>query len=234
VLVPYVNIQITRGATREQKKELVARVTTTLVEVLGKKPEHTHIVIQEIADEDWGFAGLLTDEWRAKSRGWRRRVTSASLKLRGAAGSGGGSGPHRRTARRAWPPRRRGVADEPDREPREPKAETQSDGGRKRTALAITTARGAPPKRTGSASARRNLLALNLGEQAVAGGVQVGGGHVILLDHGSWPLVTLHLGQAASAMCGESEKETDGVVRGPRGAGVRACRAVPDQKGVAQ
>lgn len=64
--MPYVNIQITRGATREQKKELVARVTATLVEVLGKKPEHTHIVIQEIADEDWGYAGLLTDEWRAK------------------------------------------------------------------------------------------------------------------------------------------------------------------------
>jgi 4-oxalocrotonate tautomerase len=66
-LVPYVNIQITRGATREQKKELVARVTATLVEVLGKKPEHTHIVIQEIADEDWGYAGLLTDEWRARA-----------------------------------------------------------------------------------------------------------------------------------------------------------------------
>ncbi len=65
--MPYVNIQITRGATREQKKELVARVTATLVEVLGKKPEHTHIVIQEIAEEDWGFAGQLTDDWRAKS-----------------------------------------------------------------------------------------------------------------------------------------------------------------------
>jgi 4-oxalocrotonate tautomerase len=34
------------------------------VRTLGKKSEHTHIVIQEIADEDWGFAGLLKDEWR--------------------------------------------------------------------------------------------------------------------------------------------------------------------------
>ncbi len=41
-------------------------MTATLVEVLGKKPEHTHIVIQEIAEEDWGFAGQLTDDWRAK------------------------------------------------------------------------------------------------------------------------------------------------------------------------
>jgi len=63
--VPYVNLQITKGATREQKEEIVAEFTATLVRVLGKRPEHTHIVIQEIADEDWGFAGVLTDTYRA-------------------------------------------------------------------------------------------------------------------------------------------------------------------------
>jgi 4-oxalocrotonate tautomerase len=67
--MPYVNIQITRGATRDQKKQLVSRVTDALVEVLGKKPEHTHIVIQEIADEDWGFSGMLTDDWKALNAG---------------------------------------------------------------------------------------------------------------------------------------------------------------------
>lgn len=66
--MPYVNIQITRGATREQKAELVRDVTASLVRVLGKKPEHIHVVIQEISEEDWGFAGMLTDEWK-KSRG---------------------------------------------------------------------------------------------------------------------------------------------------------------------
>lgn len=35
-----------------------------LVRVLGKPPEHTQILIQEIADEDWGFAGMLTDDYR--------------------------------------------------------------------------------------------------------------------------------------------------------------------------
>lgn len=63
--MPYVNLQITKGATREQKEEIVAEFTATLVRVLGKRPEHTHIVIQEIADEDWGFAGVLTDAYRA-------------------------------------------------------------------------------------------------------------------------------------------------------------------------
>ena len=62
--MPYVNIQITKGATREQKAQLVKEVTNSLVRILGKKPEHTHIVIQEIADEDWGFCGLLTDDWK--------------------------------------------------------------------------------------------------------------------------------------------------------------------------
>ncbi|MGF1512543.1 MAG: 4-oxalocrotonate tautomerase family protein [Elainellaceae cyanobacterium] len=64
--MPYVNIQITQGATREQKAELVKDVTGSLVRVLGKKPEYIHVVIQEIEDENWGFSGLLTDEWKKR------------------------------------------------------------------------------------------------------------------------------------------------------------------------
>jgi 4-oxalocrotonate tautomerase len=64
--MPYVNIQITKGATRAQKAELVKDVTDSLVRVLGKKPEHIHIVIQEVAEGDWGFAGELTDNWRRR------------------------------------------------------------------------------------------------------------------------------------------------------------------------
>jgi len=62
--MPYVNIQITKGSSREQKAQLVKEVTDSLARVLGKKPEYTHVVIQEIADENWGFSGLLTDEWK--------------------------------------------------------------------------------------------------------------------------------------------------------------------------
>ena len=64
--MPYVNIQITAGASRLQKANLVRDVTDSLVRELGKRPEHIHIVIQEIAEEDWGFEGLLTDEWKRK------------------------------------------------------------------------------------------------------------------------------------------------------------------------
>lgn len=62
--MPYVNVQITKGATRAQKAELVKNITESLVRILGKKPEHTHIVIQDINEEDWGFSGLLTDDWK--------------------------------------------------------------------------------------------------------------------------------------------------------------------------
>ena len=62
--MPYVNLQITTGATKEQKAQIVKDITSSLVNVLGKKPEHIHIVIQEIEEENWGFSGLLTDEWK--------------------------------------------------------------------------------------------------------------------------------------------------------------------------
>lgn len=65
--MPYVNVQITPGATREQKTRLVAEITDSLVRVLGKRPEHTHIVIQEIPEENWGYAGMLTDDWKRRN-----------------------------------------------------------------------------------------------------------------------------------------------------------------------
>lgn len=67
--MPYVNVQITRGASREQKAAIVRDVTDSLVRVLGKHPEHIHVVIQEIAEEDWGYAGQLTDDWKRSRPG---------------------------------------------------------------------------------------------------------------------------------------------------------------------
>ncbi len=65
--MPYVNVKITRdGVTTEQKAQLVAEITDTLQRVLGKRPEHTHIVIDEVDPENWGFAGLLTTEYRQR------------------------------------------------------------------------------------------------------------------------------------------------------------------------
>lgn len=63
--MPYVNVRITRdGVSAEQKSRIVAEMTATLQRVLGKRPEHTHIIIDEVDPENWGFAGMLTTEYR--------------------------------------------------------------------------------------------------------------------------------------------------------------------------
>lgn len=65
--MPYVNVKITRdGVTAQQKARIVAEITATLERVLGKRPEYTHIVIDEIDPENWGFAGMLTSEYRKR------------------------------------------------------------------------------------------------------------------------------------------------------------------------
>ncbi len=47
--MPYVNIKITReGATAEQKAKLIAGATQLLVDVLGKNPATTVVVIDEV------------------------------------------------------------------------------------------------------------------------------------------------------------------------------------------
>lgn len=67
--MPYVNLQITRGASREQKAQIVREFTDTLVRVLGKNPQNTHIVIQEIEREDWGHGGELVADRPAQPAG---------------------------------------------------------------------------------------------------------------------------------------------------------------------
>lgn len=65
--MPVVNVRITRdGVTPEQKRQVVAEITQTLQRVLGKRPEHTHVIIEEVDPENWGFAGMLTTEYRSR------------------------------------------------------------------------------------------------------------------------------------------------------------------------
>lgn len=65
--MPYVNIRLLAGVSRAQKAAIVERVTQALVDVLDKKPEHTHVVIDEVPPENWGYAGRLSDELLAQT-----------------------------------------------------------------------------------------------------------------------------------------------------------------------
>lgn len=65
--MPYVKIELTReGVTREQKQKLISGITNLITEVLNKDPHLTHIVIQEVDLDDWGYAGEQVSVLREK------------------------------------------------------------------------------------------------------------------------------------------------------------------------
>ena len=56
--MPYVNIRITKeGATPEKKSILIREVTRLLADVLGKNPQTTVVVIDEVETDNWGIGG---------------------------------------------------------------------------------------------------------------------------------------------------------------------------------
>jgi len=56
--MPLVNIRITRdGATSEQKAALIQGATKLLVDVLGKNPQTTVVIIDEVETDNWGIGG---------------------------------------------------------------------------------------------------------------------------------------------------------------------------------
>lgn len=56
--MPYVNIKITReGASARQKAELIKGVTQLLSDILGKNPQTTVVVIDEVETDNWGIGG---------------------------------------------------------------------------------------------------------------------------------------------------------------------------------
>lgn len=67
--MPYINIKITReGATTEQKAALIKGATQLLVDVLGKNPATTVVVIDEVDTDNWGIGGESVTFWRKSGK----------------------------------------------------------------------------------------------------------------------------------------------------------------------
>ena len=67
--MPYVNIKITKeGAKKEKKEALIAGATKLLVEVLGKNPATTVVVIDEVDTDNWGIGGEVVTKLRQKAK----------------------------------------------------------------------------------------------------------------------------------------------------------------------
>lgn len=66
--MPYVNVRITNEPqnTPENKAEVIKRITQVLVDVLGKDPDTTFVVIDEVELENWGVGGMTATQWRAR------------------------------------------------------------------------------------------------------------------------------------------------------------------------
>ncbi len=63
--MPYVNIKVTGGdqaPTEAQKAQLIQETTDMLVRVLGKNPQTTVVIIEEIPTTDWGIGGQTVAE----------------------------------------------------------------------------------------------------------------------------------------------------------------------------
>jgi 4-oxalocrotonate tautomerase len=57
--MPFVSIRLAGTASKQQKAEIVADVTRSLVERLGKNPAAVQIVIEEVSPENYGAGGQL-------------------------------------------------------------------------------------------------------------------------------------------------------------------------------
>jgi len=66
--MPYVNIKVTpEDLTPEKKERLMAGVTKLLQEELGKNPETTIVVIDEVQTDNWGIAGISVTNRRKET-----------------------------------------------------------------------------------------------------------------------------------------------------------------------
>ncbi len=72
--MPIVTIQTTKEGTApgtdhvtaEEKAAIYKGVSQVLFDVLGKPPEWTWVIIQEVETEDWGWGGLPVLQYREK------------------------------------------------------------------------------------------------------------------------------------------------------------------------
>ncbi|KGR91627.1 tautomerase [Ureibacillus massiliensis 4400831 = CIP 108448 = CCUG 49529] len=63
--MPFVNIKITNeNVTPEKKAQLISGATQLLVDVLGKNPATTVVVIEEVDTDNWGIGGETVTERR--------------------------------------------------------------------------------------------------------------------------------------------------------------------------
>jgi 4-oxalocrotonate tautomerase len=57
--MPIVQIYLYAGKSKEQKSELVKRISKDFEEVVNVKPDSLHILFHDMEKDDWGNRGML-------------------------------------------------------------------------------------------------------------------------------------------------------------------------------
>jgi 4-oxalocrotonate tautomerase len=60
--MPVVTVQMWTGRTVAQKRNLVRAITQAMIDHAGCKPDHLHVIIQDVPKDSWGRAGVLGSE----------------------------------------------------------------------------------------------------------------------------------------------------------------------------
>ena len=66
--MPVIRLSLTpeNNLTREKKQQLIKGFTDVVVNVLNKDPHLTHVIIEEVDLDNWGYAGEQSSVLREK------------------------------------------------------------------------------------------------------------------------------------------------------------------------
>ena len=57
--MPYINVKLVGKLSKEQKQKIADQMTETLLKVANKPKEHTYVVFDEVAGENWAVGDRL-------------------------------------------------------------------------------------------------------------------------------------------------------------------------------
>jgi 4-oxalocrotonate tautomerase len=66
--MPMINLKITKGeSTAAQKAQVIEEMTEVLQRVMGKNPETTIVIIDEVETDNWGIGGKTVTQRRSQT-----------------------------------------------------------------------------------------------------------------------------------------------------------------------
>ncbi|MFW2436861.1 MAG: tautomerase family protein [Parvibaculales bacterium] len=66
--MPMINLKITKGeSTAAQKAQVIEEMTEVLQRVMGKNPETTIVIIDEVETDNWGIGGQTVTQRRRQT-----------------------------------------------------------------------------------------------------------------------------------------------------------------------